>query len=156
MSAKMLKINELRNRIEELHSHVVELKDENKLLKKMQQRQEKALVKFEHEESDLPQLIQRHNNETRNLKEQLRRTRDKYERTDRYLRDAEDELDKVKSKLRKYKTLAEDKRLPEREELNKKMKKLDIEAEEKDLKIQVRNTSNSTDTIHYQVFPRPL
>lgn len=134
----MLKINELRNRIEELNSHVVQLRDENKLLKKMQHRQEKALVKFEHEESDLPQLIQRHNNETRNLKEILRKTRDKYERTDRYLRDAEDELDKVKSKLRKYKTLAEDKHLPEREELNKKLHKLDLFTEEKDIKIQVK------------------
>nr|XP_022294960.1 lebercilin-like [Crassostrea virginica] len=44
LSAKNLKLNELRNQIEEMQTAFRDLKEENKLLKKMQHRQEKALV----------------------------------------------------------------------------------------------------------------
>ena len=39
----------------------------------------------------------------RTLKENNRRLREKYDKSDRYLRDAEDELEKANKKLKKYK-----------------------------------------------------
>jgi chromosome segregation ATPase len=137
LSAKNLKLNELRNQIDEMQTAFRDLKEENKLLKKMQHRQEKALVKYEDTEGDLPQIIARHQNEVRSLKENLRKTRDKYERTDRYLRDAEDELDKVKSKLKRYKSLADQNNLKERNDLQKENQKLQIDMEEKEIRIKV-------------------
>lgn len=137
LSAKNLKLNELRNQIEDMQTAFRELKEENKLLKKMQHRQEKALVKYEDKEGDLPQIIARHQNEVRSLKENLRKTRDKYERTDRYLRDAEDELDKAKSKLKRYKSLADQNNLKERDDLQKENQKLQIDLEEKELRVKV-------------------
>ena len=103
----------------------------------MQHRQEKVLVKYEDTEGDLPQIIARHQNEVRSLKENLRKTREKYERTDRYLRDAEDELDKVKSKLKRYKSLADQNNLKERNDLQKENQKLQIDMEEKEIRIKV-------------------
>ncbi|CAC5417002.1 unnamed protein product [Mytilus coruscus] len=136
LSSKNLRINELKNQLEDFRNTLDEMKEENKLLKKTQKRQEKALGKFENEESDLPQLLQRHNNEVRTLREQLKKTQDKYQRTDRYLRDAEDELDKTKNKLKKYKNLAEDKNLLERQELQKKVQQAEIDLEERDVKVR--------------------
>jgi chromosome segregation ATPase len=140
LSSKNLRINELKNQLEEFRNTLTEMKEENKLLKKTQKRQEKALNKFENEESDLPQLLQSHNNEVRTLRDQLRKTQEKYSRTDRYLRDAEDELDKTKNKLKKFKNLAEDNNLLERQELQRKVQQTEIDLEERDVKVRVRTS----------------
>ena len=137
MSARRLKINELRNNNEELNQQIRDLKDENKLLKKTQFRTEKALQRFEDKESDLPQIMQRQQNEVRSLKDQIRKWREKYDKTDRYLRDAEDELEKVKFKLKKLKQVSEEKELPERSELNKRLTQSELDIEERDVKIKV-------------------
>ena len=137
MSARRLKINELKNNNEELNQQIRDLKDENKLLKKTQLRTEKALQRFEDKENDLPQIMQRQQNEVRSYKDQIRKWREKFEKTDRYLRDAEDELEKVKFKLKKLKSVAEEKELPERSELNKRLQKSELDIEERDVKIKV-------------------
>ncbi|XP_067676532.1 lebercilin-like isoform X2 [Haliotis asinina] len=136
LSAGRIKINELRNQVEDQNTVIRELREENKLLKKTQHRHEKALTKYEDQEGDLPKLILQHNNETRTLKDQLRTMKEKYEKTDRYLRDAEDDLDRANVKLKKYKSYAENKGLPERDELNRKLSKAELDLEEKDKKIK--------------------
>lgn len=99
--------------------------------------QEKALIKFEDRESELPQMIQAHNNEVRSLREQLRRMREKYEKSDRYLRDAEDELESTKARLKKYKALSDQKELAERSDLDRRLNKAELNVEEKECKIKV-------------------
>ncbi|XP_052237641.1 golgin subfamily A member 6-like protein 6 isoform X2 [Dreissena polymorpha] len=136
LSARRLKINEIQNQNQELQLQIKDLKEENKLLKKTQNRADKALQKFEDRESELPQLIQRQNNEVRSLRDQIRKWREKYEKTDRYLRDAEDELEKLKIKLKKLKSLADEKELPERSDLNKKLNNAELDMEAKDVKIK--------------------
>lgn len=128
----------MHNLNQELQQQMKDLRDENKLLKKTQLRTDKALQRFEDQESDLPNLIQRQNNEVRSLKDQIRKWREKYEKTDRYLRDAEDDLEKAKIKLKKMKSLAEEKDLLERSELNKKLNQAELDMEAKDVKIRVR------------------
>ena len=142
LSARRLKINELMNQNNELKQQIIDIRDENKLLKKTQRRQDKALQRFEDQENDLPTLIQRQNNEVRSLKDQIRKWREKYEKTDRYLRDAEDELEKVKSKLKKLKSLADEKDLPERSDLNRKLNQSELELEARDVKIKVSSTAS--------------
>ncbi|RUS69933.1 hypothetical protein EGW08_022305 [Elysia chlorotica] len=136
MSASRNKINELRNKVEEMKLKMREMEQENKLFKKLQYRQEKAIRGFENKENDLPNIIDKHNNEVRSLKEQNRRLREKHDKTDRYLRDAEDELERVKRKMVKYKKMCEDKELPERDELAKKLSKAELDMEERDVKIK--------------------
>jgi hypothetical protein len=101
--------------------------------------QERKLEKYEDRENELPQLISSHNNEVRSLREQLRRMREKYDKTDRYLRDAEDELELTKSKLKKYKALSDEKNLAERAELDRKVRQNELAIEEKDSRIKVRD-----------------
>merc|ERR1712025_1298028 len=109
---------------------------ENKLYKKLQFRQEKAIRTMEDKENDLPHILEKHSNEVRTLKENNRRLREKYDKTDRYLRDAEDELEKANKRMKKYKEIVEEKDLKERDELTKKLQKSEIEMEEKDVKIK--------------------
>ncbi|KAK3756983.1 hypothetical protein RRG08_063176 [Elysia crispata] len=136
MSASRNKINELRNQVEELKLKMRDLEQENKLYQKLQYRQEKAIRSFEDKENDLPNIIDKHNNEVRSLKEQNRRLKEKHDKTDRYLRDAEDELERVKRKMIRYKKMCDEKELPEREELSRKVTKAELDMEERDVKIK--------------------
>ncbi|CAI5769735.1 Lebercilin LCA5 [Podarcis lilfordi] len=121
LSARLLKINELRNELTELHVKLDELQKENRALKRLQYRHEKALHKFEDTENEISQLLARHSDEMRILRERLRRSQEREQTTERKLRASEEELYKAKSNLQKLRRLAEDRHLPERDELAKKL-----------------------------------
>ncbi|CAL1540298.1 unnamed protein product [Lymnaea stagnalis] len=136
LSASRNRINELRNKVEELRIQIKDLEQENRLYKKMQFRQEKAIRVIEEKENDLPSILDKHNNEVRALREQNRKMKEKYDKSDRYLRDAEDELERVKKKMNKYKEMCEQKELMERDELTRKLTKAELDLEEKEAKIR--------------------
>ncbi|XP_030346183.1 lebercilin isoform X2 [Strigops habroptila] len=121
LSARLLKINELRNELTELHIKLDELQKENRALKRLQHRQEKALNKFEDTENEISQLLARHNNEIRILRERLRKSQERERATERRLKDSEDELYRTKTALQKLKKLSADKHLAERDDLAKKL-----------------------------------
>ena len=130
-------MNELQNHLEEANLKIKDLLAENKILKKMQFRHEKALRHFQDKEGNLPQMLTKHANEVRALREQLKIVKEKYEKTERYLRDAEDDLERAQNKLKKYKQLVEEKNLIDRDELQKKLSKSEIDLEEKNTRIKV-------------------
>ncbi|KFZ45606.1 Lebercilin, partial [Antrostomus carolinensis] len=121
LSARLLKINELRNELTELHIKLDELQKENRALKRLQHRQEKALNKFEDTENEISQLLARHNNEIRILRERLRKSQERERATERRLKDSEEELYRTKAVLQKLKKLSADKHLAERDDLAKKL-----------------------------------
>ncbi|NXA35541.1 LCA5 protein, partial [Eudromia elegans] len=121
LSARLLKINELRNELTELHIKLDELQKENRALKRLQHRQEKALNKFEDTENEISQLLARHNTDVRILRERLRKSQERERATERRLRDSEDELYRTKTVLQKLKKLSADKHLAERDDLAKKL-----------------------------------
>ena len=57
LSARRLKINELRNENEELKVQLVEIARENKMLMRTANQQDKKLNLYEDQESDLPRII---------------------------------------------------------------------------------------------------
>ncbi|KAG8444293.1 hypothetical protein GDO86_009468 [Hymenochirus boettgeri] len=136
LSARLLKINELQNELTEQQMILEELQKENKTLKKLKVRQEKALNKFGDTESEISQLISRHNNEIRTLKEHLRKSQERERNTERRLKDAEHELYTVKISLTKLKELSENRHLPEREELTKKLNILETKLEERETRVK--------------------
>lgn len=138
LSARLLKINELRNELTGLHVKLDELQKENRVLKQLQYRHEKALHKFEDTENEISQLLARHNDEMRILKERLRKTQEREQTTEKKLKASEEELFKAKSSLQKLKKLAEDKNLPERDELAKKLAIAETRLEDSEKKIKVR------------------
>lgn len=148
LSARLLKINELRNEVTELQVKLEDLQKENKILKCLQYRQEKALSKFDDTENEISLLLSRHNNEIRLLRERLRKSQEKERTMEKQLKDTEDELHRTKSSLLKLKKLSEDKHLIERDELAQKLAKAEIKMEGsekriKDLERNLELTNNS-------------
>ncbi|XP_062464239.1 lebercilin isoform X3 [Pezoporus occidentalis] len=136
LSARLLKINELRNELTELHIKLDELQKENRVLKRLQHRQEKALNKFEDTENEISQLLARHNNEIRILRERLRKSQERERATERRLKDSEDELYRTKTALQKLKKLSADKHLAERDDLAKKLAYAESRLEDSEKRIK--------------------
>lgn len=136
LSARLLKINELRNELTELQMKLEECQKENKALKRLQFRQEKALNKFEDTENEVSQLISRHNNEMRTLKERLRKSQERERNTEKRLKDSEEELYRANVALKKLKQLSENKHLAEREELTKKVDLLESRLDDRERRVR--------------------
>ncbi|KAG8582075.1 hypothetical protein GDO81_007908 [Engystomops pustulosus] len=136
LSARLLKINELRNELTELQMKLEECQKENKALKRLQFRQEKALNKFEDTENEVSQLISRHNNEMRTLKERLRKSQERERNTEKRLKDTEEELYRTNVALKKLKLLSENKQLAEREELTKKVDLLEVRLDDRERRVR--------------------
>lgn len=137
LSARRIKINELKNALESMNSQMQELKQENKLLKRQQHMQNRTIDRYEDQENDVSSIIQRHSEEMRVLKELLRKQKDKYAKVDKKLKSTEEELDRTKRLLRKMRGLVEDKQLGERDKLSQKLMRLEEEMNEKDRRIKV-------------------
>lgn len=138
LSARLLKISELQNEVTELQVKLAEQLKENKALKRLQYRQEKALNKFEDTENEISQLIARHNNEITALKERLRKSQDKERATEKKVKDAEGELFKTKFSLKKLKMISEARHLPERDDLAKKLVAAELKLDDTERKIKVK------------------
>lgn len=136
-SARRNKANEYRNQIAQLQTQIDEIKLENKILKKQGRLQERALQKFEDSESELPALLQRHAAEVRNLRDQMKKQREKNQDLSRKLKDNDYEIDKLKRQLKKYRRLVDEKHLDERETLQQKYEKAEQRAEEAEQRVQV-------------------
>ena len=130
-------MNELRNRVTDLTAQIITLQQDNKQLRRDYRQQERRLELFESQENDMPLIIQRHGEETNMLREQLRRHRDKYEKTCKKLHDVGEELDRTQRLLKKMKGLVDDRHLAERDELNQKLTKAEVELKEKEEAIRV-------------------
>lgn len=136
LSARLLKINELRNELTELHVKLDELQKENRALKRLQYRHEKALHKFEDTENEISQLLTRHNDEIRMLRERLKKSQEREQTTEKKLKASEEELHKAKGSLQRLRRLAEDKHLPERDELAKKLILVENKLDESEKRIK--------------------
>ncbi|CAL9692337.1 unnamed protein product [Knipowitschia caucasica] len=134
LSARLLKINELRNALTELQQRTNELQKENRVLRQLQLRQEKALHRYDDTESEISQLISRHSNEIHVLRERLRRTQERERTVERRLKESEEQLTKSQATVARLKKLVNQQDLGQRDELSRKLdeeKGLRQEAERK-------------------------
>ncbi|XP_078699480.1 uncharacterized protein LOC144926501 isoform X2 [Branchiostoma floridae x Branchiostoma belcheri] len=139
LSARRVKIKDLTSQIFELQRELDDLKRENKLLKTLQHKQEKALTRFEDQESDLPQLLARHSAEVRNLKERLRHKQDSNHRSEQKIKDLRDDLEKKEHQVTKLQKIVRDKNLAERDELNRKLMRTEQMLLDKEKKVAELN-----------------
>ncbi|XP_078736611.1 lebercilin-like [Lampetra fluviatilis] len=147
-SARVHAAVSLRNEVSELQAKLDEATRENRALKQLQHRQEKALARFESQEGDLPQLLARHAGETRALREGLRRAREAERDAARRLRAAQDELAATRESLQRLQRLSEQRGLGEREELSRSLARAETRLDEserrvKDLEKNLELTTNS-------------
>lgn len=138
LCARQLKINELQNEVTELQVKLAELLKENKALKRLQYRQEKALNKYEDTENEISQLIARHNNEITALKDRLRKSQEKERVSEKRVKETEGELLRTKISLQKLKKISEAKHLPERVDLAKKLASAELKLDDTERRIKVK------------------
>ncbi|XP_048841849.1 lebercilin isoform X2 [Brienomyrus brachyistius] len=148
LSARLLKINELKNELAETQLRLQQLQQENKVLRQLQLRQERALQRFEDTESEIAQLLSRHSSEVHALRERLRRSQERERAADRRQRETQEELTRCRSALQKLRRLAEERHLGEREELARKLEQAegrlaDSDRRVKDLERNLELTSSS-------------
>ena len=143
LSARRLKINELRNEIQDLQNQLEEMRKENKTLRRQHYIREKALDKFTSQENDVNTLITKHSNEMRVLKGTVRKYKERTQHLERVLKDTEDDLERAKKSLRKWRMLAEDRELGERDDLARKLSKAEALVDEKDQRIRVSCVNGS-------------
>ena len=130
-------MNALQNILAELQNEVQQLKLENKDLKRTARLQEKEIRKLDNDEAELPSLLQKHNEEMRTMREQIRRQRETGTKLNEELRRRDLEVIKLKDKLQRCEEIIQDKKLNERDRLNQKVDELQADLEEKQKKITV-------------------
>ncbi|KAK5853041.1 hypothetical protein PBY51_006863 [Eleginops maclovinus] len=148
LSARLLKINELRNSLAELQQRTDELQKENRVLRQLQVRQDKALQRYDDTESEISQLISRHNNDTHVLRERLRRTQERERAAERRMKDSEEQLLRSQATIARLKKLVDQRDLGARDELSRKLEEektqaLEAERKIKELERSIELTSGS-------------
>ncbi|XP_053513816.1 lebercilin-like protein [Artibeus jamaicensis] len=136
LSARLHRIKELKNELTEIHRKLEATIIENQFLKQLQFRHLKAIGKYETSQNNVPQIMLKHQNEVKNLRQLLRKSREKERTVSRKLRDTDSELLKTKDALQALQALSEDKSLAEREELTQRLAILTTKMEENDQKLQ--------------------
>uniref|UniRef100_A0A3B5L8J2 Lebercilin domain-containing protein n=1 Tax=Xiphophorus couchianus TaxID=32473 RepID=A0A3B5L8J2_9TELE len=148
LSARLLKINELRNSLAELKQQNDELKKENRTLRQLQVRQEKALQRYDDTESEISQLLARHSNEIHVLRERLRRTQERERTAERRLKESEEQLHRSQATVTRLKKLVDQQELGTRDKLSRSFEEEKTRAQEaqrkvKDLERSIELSNNS-------------
>lgn len=117
LSAKLLKLRSLQSQINDANFHLAELTRENQALKILQQRQEKALSKYEGTNADLPRLLQSHSEEVRILSEKNKSLRKTIRDITDLVKTRDDEIISLKRQLDHLEKLNKNKHLGERQKL---------------------------------------
>uniref|UniRef100_A0A672FFD2 Lebercilin domain-containing protein n=1 Tax=Salarias fasciatus TaxID=181472 RepID=A0A672FFD2_SALFA len=142
LSARLLKINELRNALAELQQRTDELQKENRILRQLQVRQEKALQRYDDTESEISQLLTRHSNDMQVLRERLRRTQERERAAEKRLKDREEQLQRSQVTIGRLKKLVSQRELGERDELNRRLEEEKTRAQEElERSIELSNSS---------------
>ncbi|CAN9507405.1 unnamed protein product [Ophioblennius macclurei] len=136
LSARLLKINELRNAMAELQQRADELQKENRILRQLQARQEKALQRYDDTESEISQLLSRHAADLQVLRERLRRTQERERAADRRAKDCEEQLQRSQAAAARLKKLVGQRELGERDELNRRLEEEKARAQEAERKVK--------------------
>lgn len=103
----------------------------------LQVRQEKALHRYDDTESEISQLLSRHTNETKVLRERLRRTQERERAAERRLKDSEEQLRRSQSTIARLKKLVNKRELGARDELSRRLEEEKVQAQEAERKIKV-------------------
>lgn len=121
LSSKQQEINDLLNRLSNTNQQISSAEKENKLLRKLQRRQDKALIKFEDTRTELPGFLSKNSEDQRKLKRELRKTQENKRSLESKLNENFEEMQKMESALSRLKKLAYDKTLGERSELSRQL-----------------------------------
>ncbi|KAK3547715.1 hypothetical protein QTP86_028247 [Hemibagrus guttatus] len=153
LSACLLKISQLKNALAEQQLRTDKLQRENRLLKQFQLRQEKSLQRYGNTESEISELIARHDNEMHVLRERLQRSLKKERMAERCCAEAEVQLQQCQNQLHKLQQLADEKRLGVKGELARKLSHAQAKVQESERKVKEleKNMELSTGSFQRQL-----
>jgi len=135
LSAKVHTIRALQNELTEAKRELDEHRKENRLLNRLQVRQERELTKYQSKEGELPQILIQHAEEVRALREQLKRTQEASGGYQRKVNDLRQELQRVSERRKKLEEVVKRRHLLERETLTVQLQEANDSAEEKNRRI---------------------
>ncbi|NXP23660.1 LCA5L protein, partial [Scytalopus superciliaris] len=135
-SARIQKIKELKNEIFDVERKIEAARLENYTLRQLQQQQLKAIDRYKKSGSNLQDVLARHYDEVRHLRNLLRMSKESEINTSKKVRKVEAELLRAKDALQTLLVLSEVKGLAGREELNARLSVLTSNLEEKDERVQ--------------------
>ncbi|XP_059542460.1 lebercilin-like protein isoform X2 [Myotis daubentonii] len=136
LSARLHKIKELKNELTDIHRKMEATALENQLLKQLEIRHLKAIGRYETSQNNVPQIMAKHQNEVKNLRQLLKKSKEKERLVSRKLKETDSKLLKTKDALQALQALCEDRSLAEREELTERLAALTAKMEANDKQIQ--------------------
>ena len=137
LSSKKRAIKTLQNELADTKRELVEMKKENRLLNRLQVRQERELDKVYRKEGELPQILMQHAEEVRALKEQHRRSHEAASSYQQKANDLRQELLRVSDNKKRLEEVVKKRRLLEREALTIELQEANDRMEEKNRRIAV-------------------
>ncbi|NXC26473.1 LCA5L protein, partial [Campylorhamphus procurvoides] len=136
VSARIHRIKELKNEIFDIQRKIEAASLENQTLRQLHQRQLKAIERYKTSESNFQDILARHYDEVRDLRNLLRVSKESERNTSKKVRRVEAKLLKAKDALQTLHVLSDDKGLAGRDELNERLSVLTQTLEGKDETIQ--------------------
>lgn len=137
MSAQRQKNHDLQNRIGELSAQVEALREENRTLKRVHQREEAALRRLESQDNDVSRLVRNHMEEANALKEIIKSVKAENNRLSKVLIDKDEEIRQHKKRLDEFKKILNDKKLLDSAELSRRLEQCEKELGTFKLKCEV-------------------
>ena len=113
-------------------------REENKTIRRVQQREEVALKRFESNDADISRLIRNHGEETAALKEMLKKTKNENKKLNESVMEKDDEIRVLRKKRDEFKKIVEDKKLMDSVDLSRKLQTTERELQEHKTKAEVR------------------
>ncbi|XP_048121422.1 lebercilin-like protein isoform X2 [Alosa alosa] len=135
-SAREHRIKELSSQVWELQRQLDGAWQENRLMRRVQNRHTAALQHFQDSQSGLPQILLKHGNEVHALQELLRKARGQRNSMAQRLASMEDHLRQASEERRRLQLLCRQRHLGKREELTQQLSKLSLEMEVKTKRIK--------------------
>ncbi|CAK6442066.1 unnamed protein product [Pipistrellus nathusii] len=136
LSARLRKIKELKNELSDIHRRMEATALENQLLKQLEIRHLKAIGRYETSQNNVPQIMAKHQNEVKSLRQLLKKSKEKERAVSRKLKETDSKLLKTKDALQALQSLSEDRSLAQREELTERLAVLTAKMEANDKQIQ--------------------
>ncbi|XP_018319467.1 lebercilin-like protein [Agrilus planipennis] len=150
LSAKLLKLKQIQNQLNDANHHLAELQQENRALKTLQARQEKALAKYEGTNAELPRLLQSYEEEVRILQSKNKTLRKGLKEAGEQLKAKDEEISNLREQLKHLTNLSKDRHLEEREKLAEQIDELKLKLHKSEEEITNLNRKSILDNKNYK------
>ncbi|KAF5288715.1 hypothetical protein FQA39_LY15287 [Lamprigera yunnana] len=139
LSARLLKLRSLQSKLNDANFHLAELQKENRALRNLQTRQDKALSKYEGTNADLPKLLKTYEEDIRMLTTKNKTLRKSVKESNEQLKTKDEEIMGVREQLKNLMALTKNKNLGERHMLSEQVDDLKDQLKSRDDRINMLN-----------------